>query len=59
MNKEKDQISNDFQEQDAPLKNTDNAFVQVGTDGVPQIPNENEKAPSEENAKESHSDKMN
>ncbi len=27
-----------FPEQDAPLKNTDNAFVQVGKDGQPIMP---------------------
>jgi len=27
-----------FEEQDHPLKNTDNAFVQVGKDGSPVIP---------------------
>ena len=27
-----------LQEQQAPLKNTDNAFVQVGKDGEPVIP---------------------
>jgi hypothetical protein len=30
--------NNPFQEQDAPQKNTDNAFVQVGEDGKPQMP---------------------
>ena len=30
--------NNQFQEQDAPQKNTDNAFVQVGEDGKPQVP---------------------
>jgi hypothetical protein len=28
-----------FEEQDHPLKNTDQAFVQVGKDGSPVIPN--------------------
>jgi hypothetical protein len=27
-----------FPEQSAPLKNTDDAFVQVGADGAPQLP---------------------
>ena len=27
-----------FPEQEAPVKNTDNAFVQVGEDGQPVIP---------------------
>lgn len=30
--------NNQFQEQEAPQKNTDNAFVQVGEDGKPQMP---------------------
>ncbi|MFL5810325.1 MAG: hypothetical protein ACJ749_12445 [Flavisolibacter sp.] len=29
-----------FEEQDHPLKNTDRAFVQVGTNGEPVIPTE-------------------
>jgi hypothetical protein len=29
---------NKFPEQEAPAKNTDNAFVQVGEDGSPVIP---------------------
>ena len=29
-----------FSEQEAPLKNTDNAFVQVGANGEPQLPSE-------------------
>ena len=32
-----------FPEQEAPEKNTDNAFVQVGKDGSPVIPAANEK----------------
>ncbi len=28
-----------FPQQDAPLKNTDNAFVKVTHDGSPQVPN--------------------
>lgn len=28
-----------FDKQDAPLKNTDDAFVQVSKDGSPSIPN--------------------
>lgn len=33
---------NRFEEQDAPQKNTDKAFVKVGEDGKPQMP-EHEK----------------
>ena len=32
-----------LQEQQAPLKNHDNAFVQVGKDGEPVIPQKDEK----------------
>lgn len=32
-----------FPEQDAPRKNTDNAFVQVGEDGKPAIPDNRDK----------------
>ena len=32
-----------FDEQDHPLKNTDQAFVQVGKDGEPVIPKEEKK----------------
>jgi hypothetical protein len=39
-----------FREQEAPLKNTDQAFVQVGADGHPQMPREEEK--NEEEPKE-------
>ena len=37
-------MSNDkkFPEQEAPVKNTDNAFVQVGEDGAPVIPSTEE-----------------
>lgn len=34
---------NKFPEQQAPEKNTDNAFVQVGEDGLPEIPLTNDK----------------
>ncbi len=42
-NSSRDVINGDnekFQEQEAPLKNTDNAFVQVNEDGSPLFPNE-------------------
>ena len=32
-----------FPEQEAPEKNTDNAFVQVGEDGSPVIPSTDDK----------------
>jgi len=34
---------NKFPEQQAPTKNTDNAFIQVGEDGSPVVPNTDEK----------------
>lgn len=37
-----------MQEQDAPLKNTDRAFVKVGEDGSPVIPTQNEGTDKEE-----------
>ena len=42
-------------EQDAPLKNTDHAFVQVGEDGLPVVP-ETEKNKPEESQKDSPTD---
>lgn len=33
-----DKKENRFVEQDAPAKNTDNAFVKVGEDGKPEMP---------------------
>jgi hypothetical protein len=41
---------NQFQEQEAPLKNTDKAFVQVSKDGSPHMPTGNEEK-REENMK--------
>ncbi len=35
--------NNKFPEQKAPEKNHDNAYVQVGEDGAPAIPPENNK----------------
>jgi hypothetical protein len=37
--------NNTFPEQQAPEKNTDKAFVEVGPDGSPKIPEQNEKKP--------------
>ncbi|HVK97088.1 MAG TPA: hypothetical protein VM368_04680 [Flavisolibacter sp.] len=37
-----DKNNTKFEEQKAPAKNTDNAFVQVSTDGSPSIPQHNE-----------------
>ena len=31
--------NNKFEQQEAPTKNTDNAFVKVGKDGAPVVPN--------------------
>jgi hypothetical protein len=39
-----DKKHTELEEQEAPLKNTDNAYVQVGEDGNPVIP---ENEPSE------------
>ena len=41
---------NQFPEQEAPLKNTDKAFVQVNKDGSPHMPTEQEES-REENMK--------
>ena len=37
------QDDNKFPEQEAPEKNTDNAFVQVGEDGSPVVPSRDQK----------------
>lgn len=42
------QNDNKFPEQQAPEKNTDNAFVQVGKDGAPDIPAKDEKKTGKE-----------
>jgi hypothetical protein len=34
---------NKFPEQEAPAKNTDNAFIQVGEDGSPVVPSTEDK----------------
>lgn len=53
---EKQQSENEkFPEQNAPEKNTDKAFVKVGEDGSPVIPNseeENKPKENDEQAKE-------
>jgi hypothetical protein len=44
---------NKFEQQEAPIKNTDNAFVKVGKDGAPVVPNvekENNDRQSEDRA---------
>jgi hypothetical protein len=48
MKEEKETI---YQEQDAPLKNTDKAFVQVGQDGEPVVPKRDyeQQSPEEKN----------
>jgi len=49
---------NKFPEQEAPEKNTDKAFVQVGEDGSPVIPNvTDEKAGAKDNEKATTIDK--
>ncbi len=40
-----------FPEQEAPVKNTDNAFVQVGEDGSPVTPETDKKQSVEETGK--------
>jgi hypothetical protein len=39
--------NNKFPEQEAPTKNTDKAFVQVGEDGSPVIPPTDKKSETE------------
>jgi len=41
-----------FPEQDAPRKNTDNAFVQVAEDGKPTIPDNNNQQQEQTNDEE-------
>lgn len=41
-----------LREQEAPLKNTDNAFVKVGKDGAPVMPERQEEDKHEQNNKE-------
>jgi hypothetical protein len=38
MDKNQEHKNTELQEQEAPLKNTDNAFVKVGEDGKPHMP---------------------
>ncbi len=49
---------NKFPEQEAPEKNTDNAFVQVGEDGSPVIPSTKEKKTDIEEDDPAASDKL-
>ena len=48
----------EFQEQEAPVKNTDDAFVQVGKDGSPVIPSV-EKEPLESDVKQQNEEANN
>lgn len=48
-----DKRKNDLQEQTAPLKNDDNAYVQVGKNGEPVFPEPAEKNSGKED-KEGH-----
>jgi len=55
-----DKNSTGLREQEAPEKNTDNAFVKVGEDGSPQIPEsavqgKTEQQQGEEDAENGHS----
>ncbi len=43
-----DRNEDKFREQEAPLKNTDQAFVQVGEDGHPQMPKQEEEGQGSE-----------
>jgi hypothetical protein len=43
MEQKKDKNNDRFQEQEAPLKNTDKAFVQVSRDGSPHMPQSGEE----------------
>ena len=47
----KDQENSQLTEQEAPLKNTDHAFVQVNKDGSPHVPETREEKTEEENKK--------
>ncbi len=47
---------NKFPQQDAPLKNTDHAFVQVGKDGHPVVPETANNKKEEETAKPERKD---
>jgi hypothetical protein len=49
MEKEKENL----QEQEAPLKNTDNAYVKVGKDGAPEFPDKEKEKGKEEEKQES------
>lgn len=43
------QSQDELRKQDAPLKNTDDAFVEVGKDGEPEIPVETSNDEAEKN----------
>jgi hypothetical protein len=43
MEQNQDKNNERFQEQEAPLKNTDKAFVQVNRDGSPHMPQTGEE----------------
>jgi hypothetical protein len=43
-----EQGNKNFVEQQAPEKNTDNAYVKVGTDGQPELPREEREKNKEE-----------
>ncbi len=50
-----DKKNHELQEQEAPLKNTDNAFVKVGDDGKPVMPEEESTVQEEDEEEEKHS----
>jgi len=52
-----DKKENELQPQEAPLKNTDNAFVQVGKNGEPEIPETDKEYQSENNNRITNLDK--
>ena len=55
-----DKNQDNLQEQDAPLKNTDHAFVRVNKDGTPSIPKtaENDKGEKKQQEKSDKSKKQ-
>ena len=48
-----------FEEQEAPEKNTDHAFVKVGEDGKPEMPGNTDQKTSTEKTEKKESDSIN
>jgi hypothetical protein len=46
-----------LQEQEAPLKNTDNAYVKVGKDGAPEFPDKEKEKEENDNERTTTLDK--